>query len=109
MGAATIEATVVAVAPRPARPAPPSTSIMTVASNNDTDGGIFEIAVDRITTPKITTIIFDVDDTLYDVSTVSLVLAAMSSLFRVFFRRSSSPRRISIRCVLSSQRHRTLT
>ena len=43
--------------------------IMTVASNNDVDG-IVEKDGDRIS-PKITTIIFDVDDTLYDVSTVS--------------------------------------
>ena len=38
-------------------------------ANNDVDG-IVEKDGDRIS-PKITTIIFDVDDTLYDVSTVS--------------------------------------
>ncbi len=50
---------------------------MTVASKNDVNGIGEILNGDRILTPKITTVIFDVDDTLYDVSTVSLAAAVV--------------------------------
>ena len=62
---------------------------MTVASKDDVDG-IVEIDVDRIS-PKITTVIFDVDDTLYDVSTVSLVAVVVVITVSCFFRRYLYP------------------
>jgi hypothetical protein len=74
---------------------------MTVASKDDVDG-IVEIDVDRLS-PKITTVIFDVDDTLYDVSTVSLVAVVVIIIVSCFFRRPVVPLRDKSRCVLSSQ------
>jgi hypothetical protein len=59
---------------------------MTVAYNNDVDGIVVESDGHR-TTPKITTIIFDVDDTLYDVATVSLLVAAVLLVVSRFFLR----------------------
>jgi hypothetical protein len=74
---------------------------MTVASKDDVDG-IVEIDVDRIS-PKITTVIFDVDDTLYDVSTVSLVAVVVIIIVSCFLSPGrSSPRQISLCPVLAT-------